>query len=145
MSNHSKNDNERALLIFKIGRILLWVGGFYGIMMGLYVAFGPTGEYATSTGYHGYTTTLETEGILFAFIIAIIPLLLFGGCVIFLTKHRLRIVIGLLAVQVILEALSLPGFGILFIPATLLLIVATVLIWLSQHLAGRRSLKNSLD
>jgi hypothetical protein len=29
----------------KMGRILLWVGGLYGIVVGLYSAFGPAGEY----------------------------------------------------------------------------------------------------
>jgi hypothetical protein len=39
----------------KMGRILLWVGGLYGIVMGLYSAFGPTYEYQGTTCYSNGT------------------------------------------------------------------------------------------
>jgi hypothetical protein len=119
----------------KMGRILLWVGGLYGIVVGLYSAFGPTSEYQGTTCYSngtcfsssGYTTMVQVEGFPFAIAVAVIALLLFSGSIVLLKKMKLGLMAGLLLVQAIMEILSIFSLGINFLPATILLTVATIL------------------
>ncbi|VVB95673.1 Uncharacterised protein [uncultured archaeon] len=128
-----KNDNEKNLKLFKNARILLWAGGLYGILMGFFVAFGPLYEYRTSTGYQGYESLAQTQGFLFAFSIIAITLLLFGGTILLLLKKQYALIIVLLAVHAILEVLTLPSMGLLFIPATVLIFVATLILYQPGH------------
>ncbi len=119
----------------KMGRILGWVGGLYGIAMGLYSAFGPTGEYQGTTCYSngtcfsssGYTTMVQVEGFPSAIAVAVIALLLFGGSIVLLRKMKLGLMAGLLLVQAIMETVSILSLGIIFLPATIVLTVATIL------------------
>ncbi len=119
----------------KIGYILIWIGGLYGIVVGLYSAFGPTGEYQRTTCYpngtcfqsSGFTTMVQIQGFPFAIAVALISLLLFGGSIVLLKKMKLSLMAGLILVQVILETVSIFSLGINFLPSTILLTAATII------------------
>ncbi len=119
----------------KIGHILLWIGGLYGIVVGLYSAFGPTGEYQRTTCYSngtcfqssGFTTMVQVQGFPFAIAVALISLLLFGGSIVLLKKKKLSLMGGLLLVQAILATVSIFSLGINFLPSTILLTVAAII------------------
>lgn len=104
--------------------------GLYSILMGLFYIFILSIEYSRHS----------RPGLPILFVVIVtISWLLIGGCIFLFKKQRAGVmIISLLAAQIIIEILSLPSYGFLFLIGTLLLVL---FLWLYNHVVERQYLK----
>jgi hypothetical protein len=121
VNNHNKNDDETTSMFIKISRILIWISWLYTLYMGAIYAIKLIGTYSLPT--------YPVIGI-GRMVIIVVFWLIIGGYILSFKKQRLSIMISLLVVQVILEVLSPSSYGFSFSLGTLILAIATLLLWL---------------
>lgn len=125
-----------------------WIGGLYGILQGGLLAFEPLYGRASSSpplpqigdgdAIHG--TSFPSPPPLLAFIIVAAVLMVFGG-VLALLSLRKQTMFSIYAFTLFaFSLLSLPSIGWIFLPATTLLFLAAVLMWIQQRGADVASL-----
>ncbi len=101
--------------------------GIYSIFIGLFYIFILTIEYSQHSR--------PGPPILFVVIVTI-SWLLIGGCILLLKKQQPSVmIISLLMAQIIIEILSLPSYGFLFLIGTLVL---AIFLWLYCRVAERQ-------
>ncbi len=105
--------------VIKINRILIWISWLYTLYMGAIYAIKLIGTYSLPM----YPSTARM-------IIVVVFWLIIGGYILSFRKQRLSVMISLLVVQVILEGLNPSSYGFLFLLGTLILAIATLLLWL---------------
>ncbi len=104
--------------------------GTYSIFMGLFYIFILSIEYS----HH------SRPGLPILFVVIFtISWLLIGGCILLFKKQQLSVmIISLLVAQIIIELLSLPSYGFLFLIGTLFLVL---FLWLHSHVVERQYIK----